>query len=302
MTIKDELARDLEQQPEAEIWREDEQFGADDDPIRKRQPQRDDDWLVEAGLDTEDVHLEGVEGAEEEPSWVIRNHYTEEELGTIKSGKEADVVLVRRASGPRSCLLAVKRYRPRAQRAFRREEDYRAGQGTGDERVDRALGKRTRFGRQVLEYAWAYREFPLMRTAWRTGARVPYPVEALSEGLAMQYIGNEEAAAPRLAEIRLSGEEAQRAFESVILDIRKLLDAYLVHGDLSAYNVLYWDGRPWLIDFPQAVDIARSQRGIEFLRRDIHNVCKHFARWGVDADEGALFDDVMRDSPFAWLG
>ena len=48
--------------------------------------------------------------------WLIADPepYDEYDLGSLKTGKEADVFLVERvASDGRSCLLAHKRYRPR---------------------------------------------------------------------------------------------------------------------------------------------------------------------------------------------
>jgi RIO kinase 1 len=285
------------------LLEEDEEFGVPVERVVPLKPDLGEDWERDVSLDVEDVHLDDPDlwlAEAREPSWVIRSKFEDEELGVIKSGKEADVTLVRRTSGERSCLLARKTYRPRAQRAFKREEDYRGGQSMGDERVDRAVGKRSRFGRSVLEYAWAYREFPLMRTAWEAGVRVPYPVESTENGLAMQYLGDVEQAAPRLSSVRLEREQAECVLEEVIDQIRRLLDAYLVHADLSAYNILWWDEKPWLIDFPQAADIAKSQDGVEFLRRDVTNVCRHFKRYGAYREPSEVFDGLMREAPFLW--
>lgn len=284
---------------EGEIWSEDEEFGAPDERVQRPKPDLGEDWEEERGLDVDDVALADPElWAREEPRWVVEPPYTDEDLGTIRSGKEAEVRLLRRRGRTGSCLLAFKRFRPRAQRAFRREEDYRAGASLGDERVDRAVANRSRFGRDVLEYAWAYNEFPLMRTAWEMGVRVPYPVDMLDDGLTMEYVGDETAAAPRLADVRLEQDEAEEAFEEIVEGVRRLLDAYLVHADLSAFNVLWWEGRAWLIDFPQAVDVAKHPRGLEFLERDVRNVCGYFRRAGVERDPGDVLRDVLRTAPF----
>lgn len=284
-------------------WTEDEEFGVPAEVVRRPRPDLGEDWhQPPEGPDTTEVRLDDPDlwsYARGEPDWVIRSHYRDEELGEVRSGKEASVVLVRRISGERSCLLARKRYRPRAMRAFRREEAYQQGRGLGDERVDRAVAKRTRFGREILEYAWAYREFPLMRTAWELGVTVPYPVEALDDGVVMEYVGDDEGPAPRLVDIRLTASEAEDAFEQVVEDVRRMLDGYLVHADLSAYNILWWQERAWIIDFPQAVDVTHVF-GIDFLRRDIDNVCSYFRRCGLDPDPGALFEDVLRTSPMRW--
>ena len=50
------------------------------------------------------------------PEWLITDEveYDELDLGRLKSGKEAEIFIVERSFGARSCLLAHKRYRPRA--------------------------------------------------------------------------------------------------------------------------------------------------------------------------------------------
>lgn len=282
---------------------EDEEFGVEPEAIRKLKPDLGEDWEVDTSLDTTEVRLDDPDSwttVRPEPAWVIRGgEYLDEELGVIKTGKEADVLLVRRTAGLRECLVAHKRYRPRAQRAFRREEDYRDGQSLGDDRVDRAVRRRSRYGRAVLEYAWAYREYPIMRAAWDAGVRVPYPVEDVPDGLILEYLGDDDRAAPRLAEVRLQPREALDAFEDLVEGMRRLLDAGLVHADLSAFNVLWWQDKPWIIDFPQAVDVAKHPRGLEFLRRDCENVTRWFRRHGVACDGPTLFDKLLRDAPFA---
>ena len=47
---------------------------------------------------------------------------------------------------------------------------------------------------------------------------------------------------------------------------------------------MYWAGRVVAIDFPQAVDADANPHAFDFLRRDVGNVSRHFARYGVPAD------------------
>ncbi len=61
------------------------------------------------------------------------------------------------------------------------------------------------------------------------------------------------------------------------------------HGDLSAYNLLWWADELWLIDLPQAVDIAANPMGLDFLHRDVVNITTWFARQGLDRDPEELF-------------
>jgi RIO kinase 1 len=67
----------------------------------------------------------------------------------------------------------------------------------------------------------------------------------------------------------------------------------LVHGDLSAYNVLAAGERLVVIDLPQMVDLVANPAGTDFLLRDCTNVCRWFAARGLDVDEQALFGELM---------
>jgi RIO kinase 1 len=61
-----------------------------------------------------------------------------------------------------------------------------------------------------------------------------------------------------------------------------------VHGDLSAYNMLYADGALRIIDLPQAIDARSNANARALLARDIANVCAYFASQGADAEPGSF--------------
>src|SRR5215471_7104751 len=64
------------------------------------------------------------------PAWLVtESAATDTELGILKTGKEADVFLLRRgiAGTQRSCLLAAKRYRSAEHRMFHRDIEYMDG-------------------------------------------------------------------------------------------------------------------------------------------------------------------------------
>ena len=65
----------------------------------------------------------------------------------------------------------------------------------------------------------------------------------------------------------------------------------MAHGDLSAYNLLGWEGR--LIDFPQSIDIATNMQGLDFLHRDVLNICGWFQQRGLDVDAEEIFADLV---------
>jgi serine/threonine-protein kinase RIO1 len=62
----------------------------------------------------------------------------------------------------------------------------------------------------------------------------------------------------------------------------------IVHGDLSAYNVLYWEGRITLIDFPQVISPANHRSAYAIFSRDIARICEYFARQGLGSDPARL--------------
>ncbi len=48
-----------------------------------------------------------------------------------------------------------------------------------------------------------------------------------------------------------------------------------------------------IIDLPQLVDIVGNPQGMDLLHRDCRNVCSWFRAKGVDADEDALFGELL---------
>lgn len=79
-----------------------------------------------------------------------------------------------------------------------------------------------------------------------------------------------------------------------------MLEAELVHGDLSAFNVLWWRGRPVIIDLSQSVDAIVHPAARELLVRDVDRTAAYFRRLGVAIDPGAALAVVGdSDSRFA---
>jgi len=71
------------------------------------------------------------------------------------------------------------------------------------------------------------------------------------------------------------------------------VQAGIVHGDLSAYNILAAGDRLVVIDLPQVVALVGNASGMDFLMRDCTNVCRWFRGRGLDVDEQELFGDLM---------
>ncbi len=140
------------------------------------------------------------------PDWLVTDlAAVDTELGILKTGKEAEVFLVRRAvpETQRSCLLAAKRYRNAEHRMFQRDSQYLEGRKVRASRDNRAMAKRTAAGRAMIATQWAEAEFAALSQLSRAGLPVPYPVQVLGTELLLEFIGDPDGTpAPRLAETR----------------------------------------------------------------------------------------------------
>jgi RIO kinase 1 len=79
-------------------------------------------------------------------------------------------------------------------------------------------------------------------------------------------------------------DEPRKVFERIIRNVKLLYRAGLVHADLSEYNVLLLDSKPYLIDFSQSTVLAHPNAA-HWLRRDIRNICRYFSKLGIRAPE-----------------
>ncbi len=224
-------------------------------------------------------------GPRPHPSWLVTQLAAEDtELGILKTGKEADVFLLRRAvpqTGP-SCLLAAKRYRSAEHRLFHRDSQYLEGRRVHESRDTRAMAKKTAVGRQMIATRWAAAEFAALCRFYVAGLAVPYPVQVLRTELLLEFIGEPDGlAAPRLAETGLRGAALTDAWDQLVQLLVGMAQLRLAHGDLSAYNLLLHHGRLIMIDTPQVVDVIAHSRGAEFLDRDAANVTRWFVAHGL---------------------
>ena len=243
------------------------------------------------------TYPDGAHGPSPTPSWVITSPAAIDiDLGVLKSGKEADVSLLRRDHGNASSLMAMKRYRSAEHRMFHRDAGYLEGRRTRYSRENRAMDTRTDFGRQLIAGQWAVAEFSVLARLWSAGAAVPYPVQLTGTGLMMEFIGDGDGvAAQRLAQLRPSRLEAKDLFAQLREALLALARAGYSHGDLSAYNILVHRGRVVLIDLPQAVDVVGNPQGFAFLERDCVNVGTWFLAHGLDVDVDALVGDLRHE-------
>ena len=74
--------------------------------------------------------------------------------------------------------------------------------------------------------------------------------------------------------------------------IERMLTLNRIHADLSAYNVLYWEGRAVIIDFPQAVSPTENPEAWEIFQRDVVRICQHFERYGLGLNAARLAREI----------
>ena len=96
----------------------------------------------------------------------------------------------------------------------------------------------------------------------------------------MEWITVDGETAPRLAQTRPDPALLWVYFEQLREAVATMAQAGLVHGDLSAYNILAAGDRLVIIDLPQVVDLVGNPQGMDFLLRDLANVCGWFRSRG----------------------
>jgi RIO kinase 1 len=267
-------------------------------------------WLQQQGVEESGVkppfHPTFLAHQRDRP-WVLSSltQFYEDDLITdvlhmVKSGKEATVYCC--AAHPRTGLeyVAAKVYRPRMFRSLKNDAMYRQSRVVRDDEGHQAFGRRARLhaerksekGRSVQVAHWIGYEFETQQLLYDAGSDVPRPLAQAGNAVLMEYIGVPGEAAPLLRTVDLAPEEAQPLFERILRNVELWLAYDRIHGDLSAYNMLYWQGGVTIIDFAQAVQPAYNYAVFSLLARDIERVCQYFARYGLEADAAALATEL----------
>lgn len=180
----------------------------------------------------------------------------------ISTGKEGNVFRGRKKEN----LIAVKVYRINTV-TFRNISTYLKY----DERLPPKRDRRS------IIYAWAQKEFSNLRKLYEAGVRVPEAIAIEGNVIVMEYIGDEERAAPLLREAKI--DNAEKIFEKIIENISCMYwKAQLVHADLSEYNILVWDEEPIIIDVGQTVRKSNPMAPF-FLDRDVENLVRFFKKF-----------------------
>ena len=194
----------------------------------------------------------------------------------LMSGKEAMVFVVRCGADTR----CAKIYKEADKRSFRQAVDYTENRRVRNSRQARAMAKGTRFGREAQEKAWQSAEVSALFRLAAAGVRVPKPYSFHAGVMLMELVTDETGnAAPRLNDVELTAEVAIDLHDRLIREVVRMLDAGVVHGDLSEFNILLGVDGPVIIDLPQAVDAGGNNHAQRMLVRDVDNLRRFFGRF-----------------------
>ena len=141
--------------------------------------------------------------------------------------------------------------------------------------------------RKVI-FAWTRREYRNLLKAREAGARVPTPITQMFNILVMEFVGADEPA-PKLKDKK--PENPEKFLAEVVVEMKKLYKAGLVHADLSAFNILNDNEKPVFIDMSQATTLDNPNAS-QYLERDAHNIATFFNKLKVKVDEQKLLKKI----------
>ncbi len=226
----------------------------------------------------------------------------EDVLALVKGGKEANVYLCKATPHLPVPYIAAKVYRPRQFRNLRNDKMYREGRellnslGTPikdrDNREMRAIRNKTNFGAELTHISWLMHEYVTLQRLHQIGAAVPAALGVGDNAILMEFIGAPGQPAPVLHGLSLPARAARHHFAEVMRNVELMLRHGMIHGDLSAYNILYWQDAVTLIDFPQVTLSESNHNAYRIFQRDVQRVCEYFAQQGVACDAQQLVQSL----------
>jgi len=210
---------------------------------------------------------------------LVEDGLIDEVILQLMSGKEATVFVVRCGEEMR----CAKVYKEANKRSFRQSADYREGRKVRNSRQARAMEKGSRYGRKAHEESWQSTEVDALYRLAAAGVRVPTPFNFLEGVLLMELVTDHEGnPAPRLNDVQFTAEQARAHHHTLMRQVVRMLCAGIVHGDLSAYNVLVDSAGPVVIDLPQAVDAAGNHHAGSMVQRDVANLTTYLGRFAPE--------------------
>jgi len=200
----------------------------------------------------------------------------DEVISQLMSGKEATVYVVRCGSE----IRCAKVYKEASKRSFKKAVEYQEGRRGRNSRRNRAMEKKSSFGRKQQEEAWQNAEVDALFRLSKAGVCVPEPYGCFEGVLVMQLITDANGdVAPRLNDIVLSETQAILDHAVMMHNVARMLSVGVIHGDLSEFNVLQDEFGPVIIDLPQAVDASGNNNAKKMLERDVQNMTNYYSQF-----------------------
>lgn len=220
---------------------------------------------------------------------LIDDGLVDEVLCSLMSGKEAQVFLVRCGEETR----CAKVYKDVADRSFKKAVQYQEGRKIRNSRRQRAMEKRSKFGRDQQEVVWQRAEVDALFLLATAGVRVPKAYGLFDGVLLMELItGADGQVARRLNDITMSAEQAVKDHATVMNFVLRMMCVGLVHGDLSEFNVLQDAEGPVIIDLPQVVNAAANNSAKSMLQRDVDNITQYYARYAPQLADTHFAEEI----------
>ena len=196
----------------------------------------------------------------------------------VSTGKEANIF---RGTTPEKEFVAIKIFRT-ATMTFKHIASYIEG----DPRF--AYGYKNK--RTIIE-EWARKEYRNLVLLQKAKVRAPAPIKCVHNVLIMEYIGDANKPAPMLKDVPL--QNPQKVYDEIVTFITRMYKKQLVHADLSAFNILMFRQKPYIIDVGQGVLLDHPSSS-EFLKRDIYNIVHYFKKYGIEGNERELFETLVK--------
>ncbi|KAI9715313.1 MAG: protein kinase rio1 [Chrysothrix sp. TS-e1954] len=227
---------------------------------------------------------------------MINRNIVTEVHGCISTGKEANVYHATSMSHSNlteqstTSQRAIKIYKTSIL-VFKDRDKY----VTGEHRFRQGYNKSSN---RAMVKVWAEKEMRNLKRIHAAGIPCPEPFHLRAHVLLMGFIGDKKGwSAPLAKDVVFEEADASQQWQALYYEticyVRIMYQVCrLVHADLSEYNMLYHQGKLWIIDVSQSVEHDHP-RSFEFLRMDIKNVSDFFGRKGVDTlPEQAVFGFV----------
>ncbi len=121
---------------------------------------------------------------------------------------------------------------------------------------------------------WTRYEYKSLERAFNSGVRAPKPIGLYKNLIVMGFVGFNGV--PAASAIKDSNFDLEEWYKDIIGFIIKMGKSGMIHGDLSPYNILNFDSKPYLIDFSQSLKLTSLTK--EYLTRDINNINNWFLK------------------------